>query len=167
MKQAQSPEFVAYQKQVVANASHLAKKLAEKGYKIVTGGTDSHLVWVDLRPKGLNGSRAEKVLELISIACNKNTVPGDKSAFNPGGIRLGTPALTTRGFVESDVEQVVEFIDAALLIALEVKAASPGTLMKDFNKTLEQAQFQEKLSQLRDKVESFALNFSMPGYDAI
>ncbi len=67
-----------------------------------------------MRPNGLNGSRAEKVLEEISIACNKNTVPGDKSAFNPGGIRLGTPALTTRGLKENDIEQVVQFIDQGL-----------------------------------------------------
>lgn len=67
-------------------------------------------MWVDLRPIGINGSRAEKVLEDISIACNKNTVPGDKSALNPGGVRLGTPALTTRGLVESDMVKVAEFI---------------------------------------------------------
>lgn len=76
----------------------------------ITGGTDNHIVWVDLRPTGLNGSRVEKVLEDISIACNKNTVPGDKSAMNPGGIRLGTPALTTRGLKEIDMLQVAEFI---------------------------------------------------------
>ncbi|CAG2182382.1 unnamed protein product, partial [Oppiella nova] len=94
MKQAASPEFVEYQKQVVSNAKTLATSLQSKGYKCVTGGTDNHLVWVDLRPKGLNGARAERILEEISIACNKNTVPGDKSALNPSGIRLGTPALT-------------------------------------------------------------------------
>lgn len=65
---------------------------------------------MDLKSTGLNGSRVEKVLEDIAIACNKNTVPGDKSALNPGGIRLGTPALTTRGLKESDIENVAEFI---------------------------------------------------------
>jgi glycine hydroxymethyltransferase len=100
---------------VVTNAQTLAKQLIARGYKCVTGGTDNHLIWVDLRPNGLNGSRAEKVLEEISIACNKNTVPGDKSAFNPGGIRLGTPALTTRGFKEVDIDRVVDFIDEGIL----------------------------------------------------
>ena len=89
---------------------------------LFSGGTDNHIVWVDLRPTGLNGSRVEKVLEDISIACNKNTVPGDKSAMNPGGIRLGTPALTTRGLKESDMLQVAEFIhqgEAIYIIFLE------------------------------------------------
>lgn len=68
------------------------------------------MVWVDLRPIGLNGARAERVLEDILIACNKNTVPGDKSALNPGGIRLGTAALTTRGMKEEEIDIVVDFI---------------------------------------------------------
>lgn len=111
MKQAASQAFVDYQTRVVKNAKRLAHKLQDKGYVCVSGGTDNHLVWIDLRPKQLNGARAERILEEVSIACNKNTVPGDKSALNPGGIRLGTPALTTRGLVESDIDQVVEFID--------------------------------------------------------
>lgn len=82
----------------------------EKSNLLFIGGTDNHIIWLDLRPTGLNGSRVEKVLEDISIACNKNTVPGDKSAMNPSGIRLGTPALTTRGLKESDMLQVAEFI---------------------------------------------------------
>lgn len=110
LKQAATAEFKSYQEQVVKNAKRLAQKLIEKNYTLVSGGTDNHLVWLDLRPVGLNGSRAEKVLEEISIACNKNTVPGDKSALNPGGLRFGTPALTTRGLIESDIDQVVEFI---------------------------------------------------------
>lgn len=109
--QAMSPDFHKYQEQVVKNAAMLAKQLMEKGYKVVTDGTDNHLVWVDLRPKGLNGARAERILEDILIACNKNTVPGDKSAMNPGGIRLGAPALTTRGLDENDMIKVVDFID--------------------------------------------------------
>lgn len=111
MKQAASPAFKQYQEQVVKNAQRLASKLQERGYVCVSGGTDNHLVWLDLRPKQLNGARAERVLEEISIACNKNTVPGDKSALNPGGIRLGTPALTTRGLKEPEIDLVVDFID--------------------------------------------------------
>lgn len=110
LKQAATPQFRTYQEQVLKNAKILAEHLQKNGYTCVSGGTDNHLVWVDLRPSGLNGARAEKVLEEISIACNKNTVPGDKSALNPGGIRLGTPALTTRGLKEEDIIQVVKFI---------------------------------------------------------
>lgn len=74
-------------------------------------GTDNHIVLVDLRPKGIDGSRVERVLELAHIACNKNTVPGDKSALVPGGVRLGSPALTSRGFVEADFDKVAEFVE--------------------------------------------------------
>lgn len=110
MKQVKSPEFLVYQKQIVANAKRLCAGLQECGYKISTGGTDVHMLLVDLRPSGITGSKAEKILEDISIACNKNTVPGDKSALNPSGIRLGAPALTTRGLVEKDIDKVVDFI---------------------------------------------------------
>lgn len=89
MLQAANPEFVDYQKQVVKNAQRVCEKLIEKGYKIATGGTDIHLLLVDLSGTGISGSKAEYILEEISIACNKNTVPGDKSALNPSGFRLG------------------------------------------------------------------------------
>jgi len=164
-KEVMTPEFKAYQTQVVANAKALAKLLQENGYTCVSGGTDNHLVWVDLRPQGLNGARAEKVLEEINIACNKNTVPGDKSALNPGGIRLGTPALTTRGLKEEDIKQVVAFIDQGIKLALEIKAASPGTLLKDFVATMHTDEFQAKIGAIRQTVADFAVKFSMPGLD--
>lgn len=78
---------------------------------ISTVGTVNHLLLVDLRPKGVDGARVERVLELAHIAANKNTVPGDVSALNPGGVRMGTPALTSRGFVERDFAKVAEFVD--------------------------------------------------------
>ncbi len=77
------------------------------GYKLVSGGTDNHLTLIDLRPKKMDGARVERVLELANIAANKNTVPGDKSALTPGGIRIGTPALTSRGFTEEDFVKVI------------------------------------------------------------
>lgn len=76
-----------------------------------TSGTENHLCLVDLRPKGVDGSRVERVLELAHIAANKNTVPGDKSALVPGGLRMGAPALTSRGFTEADFEKIAEFVD--------------------------------------------------------
>ncbi|KAH8037248.1 hypothetical protein HPB51_009691 [Rhipicephalus microplus] len=136
-------------------------------YHRLQGGTDNHLVWVDLRPTGLNGPRAERVLELMSIACNKNTVPGDKSALNPGGIRLGTPALTTRGLKEQDIVKVAEFIHRGLTFALEVKANS-GPTLKEFKAKLEtDPVYVERLNRLREEVEAFALTFFMPGYQDI
>lgn len=89
MLQAKNPEFIDYQRQVVLNAKRLAAGLMERGYKIATGGTDVHMLLVDLSGTGVSGAKAEYILEEISIACNKNTVPGDKSALNPSGFRLG------------------------------------------------------------------------------
>lgn len=89
MKQSQTPEFKEYAKQIVINAKRLSDGLQSKGYKVVTGGTEVHMLLVDLRSVGLTGAKGEYILEEISIACNKNTVPGDKSALNPSGIRLG------------------------------------------------------------------------------
>lgn len=82
----------------------------------ILGGTDNHLILVDLRPKGLEGAKAEHVLDLAHIACNKNTVPGDVSALRPGGIRLGSPALTSRGFKEEHFRKVADFIDQGFVV---------------------------------------------------
>ncbi|XP_047486083.1 serine hydroxymethyltransferase-like isoform X1 [Penaeus chinensis] len=166
MRQAAEPSFKEYQQQVIKNAQALAKGLQEKGYKIVTGGTDNHLVWVNMRTVGLSGGKAEKILEEVSIACNKNTVPGDKSALNPSGIRLGTPALTTRGLKEAEMEQVVAFIDESFKIAQDIQVKS-GPKLVDFNRVLGDAEFKERIISLREKVEAFAGTFPLPGLEDI
>jgi len=163
MTQAATEEFKVYQRQVVANAQALARGLQSKGYTIVTGGTTNHIVLVDLRPH-VNGARVEKVLEDISIACNKNTVPGDKSALNPSGIRLGTPALTSRGLVEKDMDQVVEFLHQGIQLAIAVKKAA-GPTLKEFKEVFASSPFHDQMFELRKKVEAFAINFPMPGYE--
>jgi len=164
LKQTMTPEYKKYQEQVILNSKTLAKALQARNYTCVTGGTDNHIVWLDLRPTGLNGSRVEKVLEDIHIACNKNTVPGDKSAMNPGGIRLGTPALTTRGLKEGDIEVVAEFIHRGIQLALEVKAKS-GPLLKDFKQKLTDGEFKGRIEELKQEVQGFASKFLLPGYD--
>merc|ERR1712071_257886 len=99
-------DVVTYQKQVLKNCSAMADKLNELGYTLVSGGTDNHLVLVDMKTsRKIDGARVERVLELACIASNKNTIPGDTSALTPGGICMGAPALTSRGFVESDFEK--------------------------------------------------------------
>lgn len=163
LRQASTPEFVDYQKQVIKNAQRLAKGLIEKGYNIATGGTDVHLVLVDLRSVQITGARAEYILEEISIACNKNTVPGDKSALNPSGIRLGTPALTTRGLVESNMDDVVSFIDRGLKLSKEIAAAS-GTKLVDFKSACHSDAFSGKVKALRKEVEEYSGQFALPGY---
>ncbi len=109
------PEFKVYQEQVVANARALAARLAGHGYRIVSGGTDNHLLLVDLRPAGLNGAEASRALDEAGITVNKNTIPFDTGTpMKPSGIRIGTPAVTTRGMREGDVERVADFIHEAL-----------------------------------------------------
>ena len=106
LKEANTEEFKEYARQVVKNAQHLAGWLTERGYTVCTGGTDSHLILWDTRPQDLTGSKVEYVLEQAAVSVNKNSVPGDKSALSPGGIRVGTPAMTSRGMVEADFEKV-------------------------------------------------------------
>lgn len=157
LKQAASPEFKDYQVQVLKNCQAMANTLTKLGYKLVSDGTDNHLVLVDLRPKGVDGSRVERVMEIAHIAVNKNTVPGDVSAMVPGGIRVGTPALTTRGFTESDFVKVAEFLDRAVSITKDIKA-EVGPKLKDFREAVNTREF-PALVQLRDDVENFAKGF--------
>ncbi len=110
-----SDEYMLYCVQVIKNAQTMAKALVEKGYKIISGGTDNHCMLIDLRSKGLTGKEAEKALGEADITVNKNMVPfDDKSPFVTSGIRIGTPAITSRGLKEKDCLKVVDFIDAAL-----------------------------------------------------
>lgn len=124
LKEAASPEFKLYSEQIVKNAKAMAAALIEKGYTLVSGGTDNHLVLLDLRPRGLDGARLEAVMNECCIIANKNTCPGDVSALVPGGVRLGAPALTSRNFKEADFDVVVSLIDEAVGIAKEAKAKS-------------------------------------------
>jgi len=108
-------EFTQYQKQVVSNAQRFAKAIEEKGYRVVSGGTDSHLFLVDLRSKDISGKKATSVLGEVNITVNKNLIPFDpKPPAIASGIRIGTPAITTRGIKEADVEKIAEFIDKGL-----------------------------------------------------
>ena len=113
--EALTPDFRAYARQVVDNARTLAAALVDRGFAIVSGGTDSHLMLVDLRPKGLTGKEAEKTLGQAGITVNKNTIPDDpQSPFVTSGIRLGTPAVTTRGMGTAEMSRIAELIDRAL-----------------------------------------------------
>lgn len=163
LKQAATPEFKEYGQQVIANARVLSKELQDRGYKVVTGGTDTHLILVDLRPNGMDGARAEKVLEEVGIALNKNTCPGDKSALKPSGLRIGSPALTSRNFKEQDFVQVSEFIHQGLIITKEAMEGC-GPLLKDFKAKLHTDEtIKQKIAALKLQVENFALKFPMPG----
>ncbi|MEE1313980.1 MAG: serine hydroxymethyltransferase [Lachnospiraceae bacterium] len=115
-KEALSDEFKAYQKQVIKNAQALAKALMDNGFDIVSNGTDNHLMLVDLQKLNLTGKEVEKLLDSVHITCNKNTVPNDpQSPFVTSGIRLGTPAVTTRGLKEEDMKVIADAMKAAII----------------------------------------------------
>jgi len=123
LKEALSPAFKEYQRQVVANAKVLAETLMERGYRIVSGGTDNHLLLVDVKRAGLTGRDAERALDEVGITVNKNTIPFDtESPFVTSGIRIGTPAVTTRGMKEDAMREIAALIDETL------KAAVKGVL---------------------------------------
>jgi glycine hydroxymethyltransferase len=167
LKQANTPEFVQYQKQVLKNCSRFADELIKKGYSLVSGGTDNHLVLVDLKTsRGIDGARVERVLELACIATNKNTIPGDTSALNPGGIRMGTPALSSRGLLEDDFAKVAEYFDRAVAIALELKNSEQGQKLKGFREMCAVGpSVHPDLVQLRKEVSEFARTFPTVGFD--
>ena len=164
LKMAATPEFKTYQDQVMKNSQAFANRFKELGYSLVSGGTDNHLLLINLKPQGVDGSRAERILELAHIAVNKNTVPGDTSALVPGGIRMGTPALTTRGFLENDFVEVANFVDRAVKISADIKSKS-GPKLKDFRAALEENDYPE-IAQLKSEVEVFASSFPTIGFSA-
>ncbi len=128
LKEASDPSFVTYQKQILRNAQALAETLLERGHRLVSGGTDNHLLLVDVKAKGLTGKEAEEGLESIGITVNKNTIPFDQeSPFVTSGIRLGTPAATTRGMDEEAMKVIGEIIDDMLtaMVKGEQDAVAP------------------------------------------
>ncbi len=128
-KEALSDAYKTYQGQIVKNAAALCKALQERGFKIVSDGTDNHLMLVDLQNLGKTGKEVEKLLDTVNITCNKNTVPNDpKSPFVTSGIRLGTPAITSRGVVEADMVMIADAIQAAVIDGDSAKATA---LVKD------------------------------------
>jgi len=134
-------DFKAYSQQVVDNAAAMAARLAEHGYRIVSGGTDNHLMLVDLRPAGIDGDIAQHALDESGITVNKNSIPFDTAGpFKPSGIRIGTPAVTTRGMKVADVEQVADFIHEAL----------------------QNRDNEAKLAEIRERVYAFNRHFPLP-----
>lgn len=130
------------------------------GYKIATDGTDNHIVLWDLRPLKLTGSKVEKICEMAHITINKNSVPGDQNAISPGGVRLGTAALTTRGFDESEFELVAQLLHTAVQISLQIQESCPSKLLKDF---VAASQHNGEIANLGREVQALAVKYPMPG----
>ncbi|EGG19007.1 Ras guanine nucleotide exchange factor [Cavenderia fasciculata] len=156
--EASQPAFHEYAAQVQKNARTIGENLIAKGYKLVTGGTDNHLVLWDLRPQGITGNKFEKACDAANITVNKNAVHGDASALSPGGVRIGAPALTSRGFKEQDFVKVVEFLDRILKICIDIQT-KVGPKLVDFTAALESNQ---EIKEIKSQVESFSKQFPLP-----
>jgi len=154
-----TPEFKEYSKQVVENAKTLGEALTSKGHKLASGGTDNHLILWDLRPHGLTGGKIEKICDVCNITLNKNCVAGDVSALAPGGVRIGTPAMTTRGCKKEDMIKIAGFLDRTVHIALEVQG-KVGKKLKDFEAELPA---HADVLALKQEVNAWASTFGYPG----
>ena len=158
-----TPEFKQYIQQVKKNSKILGDYLMSKNYKLVTNGTDNHLILIDLRDKGISGSKVEYLCEQVDISLNKNSVFGDKSAINPGGVRIGSSALTTRGLMEDDFRKVGIFIDESIQLCIKIQEHS-GKKLIDFKKVLN-TDFSEEINQLRYEINNFAEGFEFYDLD--
>merc|ERR1712222_156302 len=147
-----------YSGEVVSNAKSLAAALMEKGHKLASDGTDNHLVLWDLRPHGLTGSKVERVCEFAAISLNRNAVHGDASALSPGGVRIGSPAMTTRGCNTEHFKTIAGYLDRCCQIALKVQAEK-GKKLKDFEAGLAE---NPDILALKKEVEGFATQFGYP-----
>merc|ERR1712012_1105857 len=154
-----SPDFKAYSQQVIDNAKILADVLMSKGYKLATDGTDNHLVLWDLRPQGLTGSKLEKICDAVSITLNRNAVNGDSSALSPGGVRIGLPAMTTRGCKVEESKQMAEFLDRCCKVAMKIQE-SHGKKLKDFETGIPG---NADIAALKSEVEMWSSKFGYPG----
>lgn len=142
LKEAATPAFKAYAEQALKNAQTLASELTARGYKLVTGWTDNHMVIVDFSGTALDGSLAEKTLDKIWISTSKSTIPDDPNPpFRPSGLRIGLPAMTTRGIKEEETKQIVEYMDQAL----------------------KNTDNEEILAELKNKIRILAAAFPVPG----
>jgi glycine hydroxymethyltransferase len=159
LKEVCSPEWPTYCKQVMANSTRLAEVLMSKGHKLATNGTDNHVILWDLRPHGITGSKMELIGDAVGITLNKNTIHGDKNALSPGAVRIGTPALTSRGFTEADFDQVAVYLDKALELAKKIQD-EVGKPLKNFRPALEN---NADVDALKAEIKQFAQGFPMPG----
>lgn len=161
LKQAASPEFKEYQLQVLRNAKALEREFINKKYSLVSNGTDSHMVLVALKERGVDGARVEAVCEKMNIALNKNAIPGDKSALVPGGVRIGAPAMTTRGLGEADFARIAGYIDFAVEYALSLQQSLPKECnrLKDFKAKL--AEGDPKLDAIKEEISQWVGEFPL------
>ncbi|MDP2434478.1 MAG: serine hydroxymethyltransferase [archaeon] len=159
LREAMSPAFEDYIERVVVNAKAFAAALKSHGYRVVTDGTDNHLALINVASLGLSGSKVEKAAEKAGIYLNKNSIPGDANAAFPGGVRVGSPCMTSRGMRPDDFVRIAEFLHSALQIALKIQERT-GKALASFLPALES---DSELAALRASVLEFASKFPLPG----
>jgi glycine hydroxymethyltransferase len=159
LKHVQTPEFKQYMTNVRDMAQHLSEKLKEKGYQIMTDGTDNHLLLVNLKSKGITGNKVEYLCELVDISLNKNCVAGDQNAMAPNGIRIGTSAMVSRDFTKDDFDLVADYLDQVVVLCQEVQNIV-GTKLVDFKEYLSKKDTEtyHKIITLKHKVNQLAEN---------
>eukprot|EP00833_Pecoramyces_ruminatium_P016564 jgi/Orpsp1_1/1190596/evm.model.d7180000079993.2 len=163
LKQVKTEGFKKYQGQVLKNCKVLEQEFKKMGYKIVSDGTDTHLLVVNLKSKKIDGARVEKVLEKANISTNKNTIPGDKSAILPSGLRMGSPAMTSRELKEEDFKKIAEFVDRGINITIKIHEQVKGKL-RDFKSALNNNTYPE-IEELKKEVIQFSKQFPVIGFD--
>lgn len=157
LKEASGEPFKAYVTQVVKNAKALAEGLKKRGYDLFTGGTDNHIVMMNLRSKGIDGGRVEHLFNQLDVSLNKNTLKGDSSAMRPSGIRLGSPAMTSRSLTEGHFDQIADFLHQGIQIATKNNSFKKNS---EYNAhILKLAKEDKDLIQLRDEIHRFAKSF--------
>lgn len=158
LKYVKTDEYKEYIVQVLKNSRELAKHLINFGFTILTGGTDNHILLIDLTNKGLSGNKVEKLCEIVNISLNKNAVKGDKSALNPNGIRIGTPAITTRGMKEKDMIMIAGFLDIVVKKGLQIQENS-GKKMSDFTTELNKQENIDCFNMIKNDIKLFVNEF--------
>lgn len=157
MKEVRSPSYKEWAHRVVDNSRALAAELIKLGYKVMTDGTDNHIVLLNLRDKGITGSKIEKICERVSISINKNTIVGDVSALSPSGVRLGTAAMTTRGMTEEDFREIAKVLDSVIKLALQIQQNTGKTLL-EFTQGF--SHHEKTLDTMKSEIQNWSRQFT-------
>lgn len=169
LKEASHPSFAEYIGRVKENAAVLGTHLQSHGYSLVTGGTDNHLVLWDARSTGLSGAKLEKLLEACEISVNKNSIVGDTSAVSPGGVRLGTLAMTTRGVSLKDMKFIADTMHRAVELGHRIEKATvvgfepAPKKLSEFLAIMHAFPFADEILKVKEEVHNFAAQFPLPG----
>ena len=158
--QVNTEEFIEYSKQVINNAKFLSECLNKYNFDILTNGTDNHVVMINLKNKGITGSKFEKIAEMCNVSVNKNTIVTDKSALSPSGIRLGTSAMTTRGFKENDFKFVADILNDICELTIKIQGDSPSNKMSDFIQIIDN--YKNEIITINEKVSKYCVKFYLP-----